>query len=218
MTRSRRLRKRGARGRSTAGVASTGRPQAASSPNLPVPWWEQQKQQQGQGQAQARRSQDDELSADMHHRIFMEGYNNAISDYDRNKARIYEEARQRAFREAARGPYLAVVRQAGYREGYDVGFREGERAGVMKAAEVDQFFTYSDVENARRDGFAEGVFAGRTQAKANEKARRGEPESFDRNKLIDEMLDQCKIIAESNPNMAPGVKAVRHRIKKLAQK
>ena len=147
----------------------------------------------------------------------MEGYNTAIVDYDRNKQRIYEEARQRAFREAARGPYLAAARQKGYHEGYDVGFREGEHAGLVKAADIDQFFTYSDVEGARRDGFQEGVFVGRAQAKASEKARRGEPEQFDRKKLIDEMLDQCHIIAESNPNMAPGVKAVRHRIKKLGK-
>lgn len=38
---------------------------------------------------------------------------------------------------------------------------------------------------------------------------------FDRQKLIDEMLNECKVIAESNPNMKAGVNAVRHRIKKL---
>lgn len=205
MTRRRRLRAQRARGRQR-----TGRPSPTPAPTLPVPWWQQQQGQQQQEQPR--------FDAETHHRVFMEGYNTAIGDYERNKQRIYEEARQRAFREAARGPYLAVVRQTGYREGYDVGYREGERAGMVKAADVDQFFTYNDVESARRSGFHEGVFVGRAQAKASEKARRGEPENFDRQKLIDEMIDQCNIIAESNPNMAPGVKAVRHRIKKLGKK
>jgi len=154
----------------------------------------------------------------MHHRIFMEGYNTAISDYERNKARIYEEARQRAFREAARGPYLAVARQKGYQEGYGAGYKEGERAGMVKASNVDEFYTQADVNNARREGFSEGVFTGRAQARASQKARGGTAEDFDREKAIDEMLDQCRIISESNPSMAPGVNAVRHRIKKLKKK
>lgn len=36
-----------------------------------------------------------------------------------------------------------------------------------------------------------------------------------RQQMIDEMLNECKVIGESNPNMKPGVNAVRHRIKKL---
>ena len=38
-----------------------------------------------------------------------------------------------------------------------------------------------------------------------------------RHQLVSEMLEQCRVISESNPNMAPGVNAVRHRIKKLAE-
>jgi len=29
------------------------------------------------------------------------------------------------------------------------------------------------------------------------------------------VLNECKVIADSNPNMAPGVNAVRHRVRKL---
>ena len=89
---------------------------------------------------------------------------------------------------------------------------------MVKASNVDEFYTRNDVRNARRDGFNEGVFVGRAQARASEKARGGGPEEFNREKLVDEMLDQCKIISESNPGMAPGVNAVRHRIKKLRKK
>lgn len=201
MTRGRRLRKR------RGGMQSTGRPQVGHNPNLPArtPQW---------GYSQ----QDHQMSAEMHHRVFMEGYNTAIGDYERNKSRIYEEARQRAFREAARGPYLAVARQKGYQEGYGDGYKEGERAGMVKASDVDEFYTRADVSNARREGFNEGVFTGRAQARASQKARGGESEEFDREKVIEEMLDQCKIISESNPGMAPGVNAVRHRIKKLKKK
>lgn len=214
-------RRRTLRARRNRQVARTGRPEPAATPNLPAPWWQRQEQPSqfgGQEPQQQQPQQQQPYSPEAQHSVFMEGYNTALSDYERNKQRIYEEARQRAFREAAQGPYLAVVRQAGYREGYEVGLRDGEKTGMLKASNVDEFFTYSDVETARRSGFQEGVFVGRAQAKASEKVRRGEPEQFDRKKLINEMYDQCTVIAESNPSMASGAKAVRRMIKKLERK
>jgi len=33
--------------------------------------------------------------------------------------------------------------------------------------------------------------------------------------MIDKMVEECRVIAESNPSMAPAAKAIRHRIKKI---
>lgn len=209
MTRRRRMRSRGSRGRTAL---------VQQDQKLPPAAQHQQHQQQDRGYQHHPQQAQQAYDPDVHHQVFMEGYNTAIGDYERNKQRIYNEARQRAFREATRGPYLATVRQNGYREGYDIGFQEGEKAGMVKVADVDEFYTSRDIQGARNEGFQEGVFVGRAQAKASEKARRGEPEHHDRAKLIEEMVDQCNIISASNPNMAPGVNAVRHRIKKLGRK
>ena len=101
-----------------------------------------------------------------------------------------------------REPFMAMARHNGFEAGFAAGMRAAQKAESPKAAQ----FTYSDVEDARRRGFQEG--------KSSVSASSGDAKTI-RSKMRDEMLEQCHVVAESNPNMAPGVNAVRHRIKKL---
>ena len=101
------------------------------------------------------------------------------------------------------------------RGGFDEGFAAGMQAAQRASAPKDAQFTYADVEKARRRGFEEGksAAAGRSQS--------GIPnvdKSAIRKKAIDDMLENCRVIAESNPNMTSEafMKAVRQRSKKIA--
>ena len=100
-----------------------------------------------------------------------------------------------------REPFMAMARHNGFEAGFAAGMKAAQKAEAPKA----ERFTYSDVENARRRGFQEGKSSASTSI--DSKAVRS--------RIRDEMLEQCRVIAESNPNMAPGVNAVRHRIKKI---
>ncbi len=67
-----------------------------------------------------------------------------------------------------------------------------------------------DLTRQRNDAYQRGFQAGRLSAPPI-------PAAASRKEMVDLMLNECKIIAESNPNMKPGVNAVRHRIKKLGK-
>ncbi len=72
--------------------------------------------------------------------------------------------------------------------------------------------TQRDVEHARMQGFREGLTRGHDGA-ASSQSRQSNSEA--RAEVIDEVLEKCRVISESNPQMAPGVNAVRHLVKKL---
>lgn len=109
-----------------------------------------------------------------------------------------EKARQK--------PFMALAHQNGFKEGYEVGYGEGFQKG--KLAIPKNQFNYKDLELARQRGFDDGYAAGRAKVA-------GEGDSATRNTVLGEVLHECDVISQSNPNMAPGVNAVRHRVKKL---
>jgi hypothetical protein len=78
-----------------------------------------------------------------------------------------------------------------------------------------QMATAQQLEQARMRGYAQGVVAGRSLA-----AQAQQPPVTDvsalRQKMRDDILEQCRVISESNPGMAPGVNAVRHLVRKLS--
>jgi len=128
-----------------------------------------------------------ELSARQHHQALQAAQNQAIALASHAESRI-----ARAQREA-----------------FDRGYSAGMRAAPSQPQEKDtkSNYTFSDRQAARERGRAEGR---REVAKSQ-----GADEASIRKKMIDEMVEQCRVISESNPNMASGVNAVRHRIKKL---
>ena len=122
--------------------------------------------------------------------------------------RVVAEARREALVAAQSEPYLMMARRGGFDEGFAAGMQASQRAAAPEGSR----FTYADVEAARRRGFNEGRSAAPSSGIPNV------DEASIRKKMVDEMLQECRVISESNPNMAPGpfVNAVRHRVKKLA--
>lgn len=126
------------------------------------------------------------------------------------QGRVLAEVRREALVAAQSEPYLLMARRGGFDEGFAAGMQAAQRAAAPKDAQ----FTYADVEKARRRGYEEGKSSAR-------RSRSGIPnvdEASVRKKAIDDMLENCRVIAESNPNMTSDafMKAVRQRSKKIA--
>ena len=120
------------------------------------------------------------------------------------QGRVLAEVRREALVAAHSEPFMQMARRGGFDEGFAAGMQASQKAAAPKDAQ----FTYVDVEKARQRGFAEGKSAGSGIPNVDE--------ARIRRKQLDEMLEDCRTIAESNPSMAPAVNAVRHMIKKRA--
>lgn len=105
---------------------------------------------------------------------------------------------------------IARASQQGFDRGYSAGMASNQGAQQPAAPKNSSgSYTYDDVEAARKRGYSAGQQAAPRQSTSSPN------ESSIRKKMVDEMVEQCRVISESNPQMAPGVKAVRHMIKKL---
>lgn len=99
-----------------------------------------------------------------------------------------------------------------FEAGYAAGMRAAHGHPTANKYSGKTHYTYLDLEDARRRGFEEGRAADRGPAR---------PGTVDaaaiRKKAIDDMLENCRVIAESNPNMTSEAffKAVQHRSKKV---
>jgi hypothetical protein len=143
------------------------------------------------------------------HQAFISGVSEGMRLATMQQDRIIAEAHRSALAAARQHPFMLMARRSGYDEGYAAGMQVAvTRQSTTPEPPRDAEFTYVDVEAARQRGFEEGRISTSTGA-ANEGQIRG--------KAIDDMLEQCRVISESNPSMSPGVNAVRHMIKKLAR-
>lgn len=77
-----------------------------------------------------------------------------------------------------------------------------------------QVASAQQLEQARMRGYAQGVVAGKALVNQAPQVPAAEIASI-RQKMRDDLVEQCRVISESNPGMSPGVNAVRHMIKKL---
>jgi hypothetical protein len=136
-----------------------------------------------------RRRPDGGISPQEKRRIFQEGYSAANVASERRQAEL-DAYQQRLDQEAQR------IRQ---------------EPRQMQMASPQQ------LENARMHGYAQGVVAGK--ALAAQEVRQPQVPATEiaaiRKTMRDDLVEQCRVISESNPGMAPGVNAVRHMIKKL---
>lgn len=119
--------------------------------------------------------------------------------------RIVADAHRSALVAAQSEPHMQMARQGGFDQGYAEGIRHAG-SGTPSPSPKGAQFTYMDVESARQRGYAEGKAVGGIPNVDAKSVRK---------KLIDEVLESCRVISESNPSMAPGVNAVRHLVKKL---
>lgn len=117
----------------------------------------------------------------------------------------------------ARGSY-----DEGFRDGTAVERERGRRA--LSAAQDDLALQAQRIRQLQAQqghqpndsyqrGYQTGFAAGR--AAAPQQSATPANEQAIRSKMREEMLERCRVIAESNPQMAAGVNAVRHMIKKL---
>ena len=141
--------------------------------------------------------------------------------------RVYNLQNTHANFQRAPGGITPQQRQQIYREGYNAAeaayqerVQELQRreAALQRRPQQHMMATAQQLERARMDGYAQGIVAGRALARQEQlAANQPRPEDIARirQEMREAMLEECRVISESNPNMAPGVNAVRHRIRKL---
>jgi len=88
------------------------------------------------------------------------------------------------------------------REAYESGFIEGQRSGLANANSI--------ARTQAAEAFQRGLQQGRASAPAPAPA----DNAVLREKYYDEVLEDCRVIGESNPQMNPGMNALRHLLKK----
>lgn len=146
-----------------------------------------------------------EIFDDAYSQGFDKGYQKAQERYIAEQQQLIVETERRAMEKAKQKPFMVLAHQNGYNEGYEVGYEKGFQKGQL----VTPKFSYKDLEQARQRGFDDGYRAGCSKSESHAGS------SATRNTVLDEVIKECDVIAQSNPNMAPGVNAVRHRVRKL---
>lgn len=116
---------------------------------------------------------------------------------------------------------VARVLASAHADGYRQGFFDG-RESARRHFEMERQMIFhqarmaaqqsGDVERARIRGYEQGFAAGKS-------AVAPKPQGINKSAALQEFLskasDACRVIAESNPNMAPGVNAVKRQISKI---
>lgn len=107
-----------------------------------------------------------------------------------------------------------------YQAGYEHGIRDGHHEIDQLQQQLQQArqlgASPQEIDRAHARGYIAGVQEGRRLAaiQPQQNANFKPPDQVKR-ELLEQVYDKCKIISESNPNMAPGVKAVERMIKKI---
>lgn len=102
---------------------------------------------------------------------------------------------------------------AAQQQGYQAAMQEAERhsaAAYQRGYKQGVRAMDGATNDAYKRGYEEGLRAGRAEAKISEKDR-----TKIRNEVLDEVIEQGRVVEESNPNMADGVKAYNRMVRKL---
>lgn len=90
----------------------------------------------------------------------------------------------------------------GLQQAYDSGFIEGRRSGMSNANTI--------ARTQAAEAFQRGLQQGRASAPQSQPV----DNAALRQSYYDEVLTDCRVIGESNPQMNPGMNALRHLLKK----
>lgn len=103
--------------------------------------------------------------------------------------------------------------QHGVERGREEAFRnfEAERRKLIAQAKRKALPSQQELERARFFGYQQGLQAGMSMQKQPPPQAPG-PSQKD---FMDKVLAECRTIGESNPNMEPAMKALKHRLKKI---
>lgn len=133
------------------------------------------------------------LTPETEERIYQRGFHDANLQHVAERARWQQERAALERQKALQGEFsqhdMDTARHASYNQGYTKGHNTGYRLGVQ---------------------------AGQAQGQAQRPAQPATKVTDElRQMMIDKVMDECRVIGESNPQMEAGMKAVRHRIKKI---
>lgn len=151
----------------------------------------------------AQENQEDESNVEDYRHIFESGFSHGM--------RIAAMQQQQLLHEQA----LAIGARSEQRmlsarnQGYDNGYRAGLAAAARARPEPKNStgtYTYSDVEAARARGYEAGKRVAPAASAPSEKSIR--------DKIFKQLEEQQRVVAESNPNMAPGVNAFMRMARK----
>lgn len=126
-------------------------------------------------------------------------------------------------RPLSRDPYQEMDPGA-FKEVYHAGYDHGVRDGHYEINQLQEQLhrarqlgaSPQELERAHARGYVAGVQEGRRISAMQPQHQQSfkSPDQI-KKELLEQVYDKCKIISESNPNMAPGVKAVERMIKKI---
>ncbi len=94
--------------------------------------------------------------------------------------------------------------ERGYDKGRNVALQEAHQWAAQSAQRAEMAAKSTWYQKGLREG---REMAQKSLATADPKAARG--------KLMDQVLQECRVIGESNPQMNPAMNALRHRLKKI---
>ena len=129
------------------------------------------------------------------------------------KAELQVEAAKEA---ARRGFYLktrgAQVDQNAQKRIFEDGYDRGRGIALQEAHQCAAQSAQRAARAAKTEGYQRGLRDGRASAAVV--APPVDARAI-RTKLLDEVLQECKVIGDSAPPMNPAMNALRHRIKKI---
>lgn len=120
-----------------------------------------------------------------------------------------KDAARRGFYLKARG---AKLDQGAQKRIFDEGYDQGRGVALREAHQWAAQSAHRAAMAAKTEWYQRGLREGRAApALAAPKA----DESAIRSKVLDQVLQECKVIGDSAPPMNPAMNALRHRIKKI---
>jgi len=139
----------------------------------------------------------------MKQNLVRQGYRMAEQEFEQQRHMIYQKAQAECQMDIRK---LNQAKEQAYHQGFQAALRQTAMNNSQNG------YSYNDLEKARLEGFQAGVQAGSASAQASG-PRLNETEV--RQRLMDQVYEQCRVIEESNPNMKPGISAAKKLFKKI---
>lgn len=153
--------------------------------------------------APVQEQQEGESNVEEYRHVFESGFSHGMKIASMQQRQLLHD---QALAIGARSEQQMVsARNQGFDTGYSAGLRAAEQLRPDPKNSTGTY-TYSDVEAARMKGYEAGKRAAPTANAPNEKSIR--------DKIFKQLEEQQRVVAESNPNMAPGVNAFMRMARK----
>jgi len=153
--------------------------------------------------APVQEQQEDESNVEDYRHVFESGFSHGMKMATMQQRQLlHEQALAIGARSERR---MLSARSQGYDSGYSAGLAAAAQARPEPKNSTGTY-TYSDVEAARARGYEAGKRVAPAASAPSEKSIR--------DKIFKQLEEQQRVVAESNPNMAPGVNAFMRMARK----